>query len=427
VATGEFSDAATLGDGTTAVALEPPVDADPEYPHIVAVTDEGEEAWTWRWPADRSDPLSYVQSLLPASDGGLYLSGDSNTGSDGAVLVAKLTAEREVEWHGTFFEGLSGTTLTKPTPSRAVIVGHVGAPSEVPIHAFGVDLDERTVVWKRNLYDGAMYDPPTTVPYRDGCVLGGNDPASGGLVTRLSGDGSVEWEHTLSDPDVSVSDLVVTPSDDITGIAENESTRNSFDVFTLRGDGERTMRRRLEVEPGTNIHDPQLVLDPAGGYVCAFTYAEKEGVFVGKLSTDGELETSTHVSPWRPESGSAPSPSYLYDLEFAQDQLVGVGERSARDSDERHAWAVGLARGVTTPTPTPTETPTRSPTPSPSETTTRTPSPSPKPSDRPTTVSTDGRDETTATGPGFGVLGTLLGLAGYRYLRSGSTDESGSE
>ena len=137
-----------------------------------------------------------------------------------------------------------------------------------------------------------MYDPPTTVPYRDGCVLGGNDPASGGLVTRLSGDGSVEWEHTLSDPDVSVSDLVVTPSDDITGIAENESTRNSFDVFTLRGDGERTMRRRLEVEPGTNIHDPQLVLDPAGGYVCAFTYAEKEGVFVGKLSTDGELETA---------------------------------------------------------------------------------------------------------------------------------------
>jgi hypothetical protein len=151
VATGEFSDAATLGDGTTAVALEPPVDADPEYPYIVAVTDEGEEAWTWRWPADRSDPLSYVQSLLPASDGGLYFSGDSNTGSDGAVLVAKLTAEREGEWHGTFFEGLSGTTLTKPTPSRAVIVGHVGAPSEVPIHAFGVDLDERTVVWKRNL------------------------------------------------------------------------------------------------------------------------------------------------------------------------------------------------------------------------------------------------------------------------------------
>lgn len=416
----DFKDSARLSDGTVVLALEHLPSSDrSDRPDCIALDDRGTRRWTWRWPDDRSDPLDYVKAIAPSSDGGLFIAGPTGDGKDGLNLVGKLDAEQNVEWHITHGESPRYTFLMPSTSSRLVVVGFtLSSTHDSRTHVFGVDTDNQLVTWEQETENNVV--AASAMPYQQGCIIAGDTP-SGGWATRFTAMGDVAWERIFPEPELSLSDVTASSAGEIVTIGHRINEPETVEVLALAGDGTLNVRRAPELDPIAVPDRPKIVSDPSGGYLCSWSYYDHPDLFVGKITSEGRVEYATHLDPW--ESEFTPN---LEDLLVAEDTFLFSGDGEHPDTNDNFVWSLGITRSA--PTPTPTTSPTQladSPTPTPTSPPTTTPTKTAR--SGPTETGRSPTGTTSADGPGFGVLASILGLGGAGYLVSSRSNPTSEE
>lgn len=414
----EFGDSSRLTDGTLVVAgakSHPTVQS--SAPYVVAFDDSGTREWVWNWPEDRSDSLNYVQALAPTENGGLFFAGPTDEDRSENLLIGKLDAEQNVEWHITpkEYHYYYGLFLVRTTPSRLAIIGYEVSPEINRTHVFGVDTDTRSINWEKDTFSDTNALSATV--HQQGCVVAG-ETSKGGWTARFTPDGDIDWEQTFSEPELTLTDITTSAAGDVVTIGHRINDYETIEIQILDSDGTLNAKQTPEFQPLSVPHDPQIVSVPSGGYVCSWSYGDRSELFVGRLTTEGTLEYGNHIGPW--DSGFRP---VLLDIKLVNEQIILLGDTKEEESETTLTWSVGVDKAVQTPTPTETPTQTATVSPSPTQTPTLTGTPSPTDVPVPTETENPTTSTSSADGPGFGVVGSLLGVAGAGYLISSRTWE----
>ena len=414
----EFGDSSRLPNGALVVAgvkSHPTVQS--SAPDVVAIDDSGNREWVWNWPEDRSDSLDYVRALAPADDGGLFFAGPTNEDRSEALLIGKLDAERNVEWHITpkEYHYYYGLVLVRTSSSRLTIIGYEVSPEINRTHVFGLDTDTRSVSWERDAFPDTSMLSATV--HQQGCVVTG-ETSKGGWTARFTPDGDTDWERTFSKPELVLTDVTTSADGDVVAIGHRINDYETIEIPILDSDGTLNARQVLEFQPLSVPHDPQIVSVPSGGYVCSWSYGDRSELFIGKLTTEGTLTYGNHIEPWN--STSRP---VLLDIELVNEAIVLLGNTKDGESEPTLTWGVEADKTVETRTLTETPSQTATDTLSPTQTPTPTGTPSPTDVPEPTETETPTTSTSSANGPGFGVVGSLLGVAGVGYFVSSRSQE----
>lgn len=407
-----FTDSDTLTDGTIAVALDNQSSEGVASPNVAGFDDDGTQKWTWDWPEDRSNPLDHVQALVSTGDGGLFFAGPTDRDPPVELLIGKLDAERNIEWHITHEQYLyRDLFLIRPGPSWLTAVGFHVTPSISRTDVFGVDTDAQSVVWETDTFSNGETSSATF--HQQGCVVAGDVP-DGGRVARVTPEGNVTWERTFSEPKLELTDATVSPANNIVAIGYRINEPETAEILTLDPDGALKQRRPLQFHPLSSFDEPRIVSSPVGGYVCALSYSDRPELFVGKLTSNRDIASSTHVEPW--DSDFRP---VLLDIQIADGDPVLLGDIAEGGPASAPTWGLKIAKSTSTPSPT---TPSQTPRPTETEPSDplRTSSPTGVPTEtrrpRATTPEQSPTNTVSVGGPGFGALAGVLGTLGAGLL-----------
>jgi len=408
------TDTAVASDGRAAIATRPGGSQQNGISDILTVDSQGNRVWEWNWPQSESDSLDFVQALTPASGGGVYFAGPTIFGAGGSMLLGKLNEEQEVEWHFTFSEHHSEAFLAAPSSSSLIVIGYNVDPSSSQTYAYGINLADQSVSWETNPLseeDSAVYSVST---HQDGCILGG-ESSDAGLLLRISEEGEIHWEQNITNPEMTIRRLTVNDSGQIACIGEVDNSGRDVHIEIFSEEGERLIQATPDFGSTGTPYIPVISSSGEGGYICSWSYTDDDTVFIAQLSEELDVEVSSNIEPW--ELSTTPR---LKTSTLAGEQLVLAGQGPTQNTEGEQTWAAGVSRSHPTqtqtesPSLTDTETPTQRRTSPPSQATDFTPT-----NPRSSSPQPPSKESTSSTGPGFGILTTVICVLGSKYFQFG--------